>query len=98
MSNRARAGRVLTRHPEPGKQGVHIERAKYDRIRQVILETVRARQPIAFQELNREVKRRLTGSFDGSIPWYVATVKLDLEAGGQLRRVPGSRPQLLRLP
>ena len=29
--------------------------------------------------------------------WYVTTVKLDLEARGQLKRVPKSRPQRVKL-
>lgn len=32
----------------------------------------------------------------GSVSWYTTTVKLDLEARGELERVPGSRPQRLR--
>ncbi len=36
-------------------------------------------------------------SFDGSVMWYYTTVKLDLEARGEIRRVPGSRPQLIEV-
>jgi len=39
----------------------------------------------------------LQSSFDGSISWYVTTVKLDAEARGLIQRVPKSRPQRLRL-
>ena len=34
---------------------------------------------------------------EGSISWYVTTVKLDLEARGLIERVPRSRPQRLRM-
>ena len=43
------------------------------------------------------VEQRLAGGFDGSIKWYLETVKLDLEARGVIERVPKTRPQLLRL-
>jgi hypothetical protein len=35
--------------------------------------------------------------FEGSIPWYVTTVKLDLEARGVIERVPGPGEQKLTL-
>ena len=47
--------------------------------------------------LARAVEKDLRGTFEGSVTWYVTTVKLDLEARGTLKRVPNSRPQLVRL-
>jgi len=47
--------------------------------------------------LSRAVEKEVNGSFDGSVMWYVTTVKLDLEARGQIKRVPNSRPQLVKL-
>jgi hypothetical protein len=35
--------------------------------------------------------------FEGSVTWYVTTVKLDMEARGEVKRVQNSRPQLVRL-
>ena len=37
---------------------------------------------MTFYGLNDEVGRQLEGNFEGSIGWYVTTVKLDLEARG----------------
>ena len=91
------AERVLTSHPEPGKAGVNICKHKYDLIRGAILEAIRARGDIQFKELADAVRRRLSGGFEGSISWYVTTVKLDLEARGLIERIPKSRPQRLRL-
>jgi hypothetical protein len=90
--------RFLTLHPDPGKQGTNIDRDKYDLIRQAILESVRERGEITFQELTRAVRARVQDRFEGSVTWYVTTVKLDLEARGLLQRVPGSRPQRIHLP
>jgi hypothetical protein len=89
--------RIMTRHPELGKSGVNVDRQKYYVIREVILESMRAHDEITFKDLVRDVRRKLEGTFDGSISWYVTTVKLDLEARGIIERIPNSRPQRLRL-
>jgi hypothetical protein len=87
--------KILTLHPQ-GKSGVNISRAKYDTISWAIRDSLRTHQSMTFKELTDEVRRRLEGSFDGSISWYVTTVKLDLEARGVIERIPGSAPQRLR--
>lgn len=89
--------RQQTRHPDPGKEGVNILKSKYDQIRDSILEQLADRQPMAFSALVRAVEKDLEGEFEGSVPWYVTTVKLDLEARRRIERVPGGRPQKLRL-
>jgi hypothetical protein len=52
---------------------------------------------VRFADLEVLVKKRLPRAmFAGaSVLWYVTTVKLDLEARGLVRRVPGSSPQRL---
>ncbi len=86
----------MTRHPQ-GKAGVNISRAKYETIRAAILDSVSAAGEIGFKDLPAAVEAGLQEPFDGSIPWYVTTVKLDLEARGLLERIPGSGPQRLKL-
>jgi hypothetical protein len=88
--------KILALHPE-GKQGTNISKAKYNLIRQTILDIVGANESITFTELTTAVEEKLAGNFDGSIPWYTITVKLDLEARGEIERIPGSNPQQLRL-
>ena len=88
--------RVMTLHPQ-GKSGVNISRKKYDVIRRSILESVQAHREITFKDLTEDIRRKLEGRFDGSINWYVTTVKLDLEARGLIERIPGSSPQRLRM-
>lgn len=88
--------RIMTLHPE-GKQGVNINRKKYDIVRQSILTHLRAHGEMTFTELAENVRRKLEGSFEGSINWYVTTVKLDLEAREEIERIPKSSPQRLRL-
>lgn len=89
--------RFQTLNPDPTKNGVRIERYKYEQIRDAILETVNTHGEIRFRDLTREVESRLAGRFDGSVPWYVTTVKLDLEARGEIERVPYVTPQRLRV-
>ena len=87
---------IRTLHPEK-KQGVNISKEKYDIIRKAILSTMRTQKEITFMNLSRAVEKEVNGTFNGSVMWYVTTVKLDLEARGELKRVPNSRPQLVKL-
>lgn len=52
---------------------------------------------LTFKDLLTEVKQELEASFEGSVSWVVTTVKLDLEARGEIERIPGSSPQILQL-
>ena len=88
--------RIMTRHPQ-GKKGVNISRRKYDTMRDAIVGALAASGPMTHTQLVEDVEDRLAGGFDGAVKWYLETVKLDLEAGGVVERVPGTRPQLLRL-
>ena len=88
--------RIMTLHPA-GKQGVNIDKGKYDMVREAIEETLRAQPGITFSALTEEVGRRIGDVFDGSVSWYVVSVKLDLEARGVLERVDGRSPQRLRM-
>jgi hypothetical protein len=73
----------------PGKSGVNISKKKYDLVKNAIVESVRAKEEIAFKELTADVKQLCYLVRDDD--------KLDLEARGVIERVPGSRPQRLRL-
>ena len=88
--------KILTLHPD-GKQGVNISKEKYETIRQAILTILGDQGETLFKDLPAEVEQKLERGFDGSISWYVTTVKLDLEARGLITRVPKSSPQRLRL-
>lgn len=87
---------IRTLHPQK-KQGVNISKEKYEIIRKAILTTLRQHKEMPFMKLSREVEKEINGNFKGSVTWYVTTVKLDLEARGEVKRVPNSRPQLVRL-
>ena len=87
---------VRTLHPEK-KQGVNISREKYEIIRKAILAALRTQNEMTFMALSRAVEKEVNGTFEGSVLWYVTTVKLDLEARGAVHRVPNSRPQVVKL-
>jgi len=87
---------IRTLHPQK-KQGVNISREKYEIIRKAIMATLRAQKEMSFMNLSRAVEKEVNGTFEGSVNWYVTTVKLDLEARGTVKRVPNSRPQLVKL-
>ncbi|MGE5641702.1 MAG: DUF6958 family protein [Byssovorax cruenta] len=87
---------IRTLHPEK-KQGVNISKVKYEIIRKAILSTLHTQKEMTFMNLSRAVEKEVNGNFEGSVMWYVTTVKLDLEARGVVKRVQNSRPQLVRL-
>jgi len=87
---------IRTLHPQK-KQGVKISREKYEMIRKAILCVLETEKEISFMNLSRAVEKQVNGNFEGSVTWYVTTVKLDLEARGRIKRVLNSRPQLVKL-
>ena len=89
--------KILTLHPEEDKQGVNISRSKYDMIHQAIRDAIRSQGTISVKGLVSLVEYNLRNRFEGSIPWYVTTVKLDMEARGEIERIPGPGEQKIRL-
>ena len=73
----------MTLHPE-GLEGVNIERNKYEVMRDAIHQALKRDGRLKFKQLSRAVKDDLGERFDGSIGWYMTTVKLDLEARGEI--------------
>lgn len=87
---------ILTLHPDD-KQGVRILKRRYDAIKDAIMDVIAQEGEVSFKDLTTKVAERLLSTFDGSVNWYVVTVKLDLEARGMLARVPGASPQRLHM-
>lgn len=88
--------KFMTLHPQ-GKQGVNIDLGKYTTMKEAILAAVAEAGTLTFKKLNETVGERLNGRFDGSIAWYLTTVKLDLEARGIIERIPKTSPHQIRL-
>ena len=88
--------KIMTLHPE-GKSGVNIDKSKYDTIRSAVLEVLTEHETYPFNTLADEVAKKVGDSFEGSFGWYTTTVKLDLEARGEVERIPDQSPQMLRI-
>ena len=84
-----------------GKQPTRIDKWKYDLVRSAILEVVPSdERGVEFRDLSKLVAQQISPSHLGklgSVSWYTTTVSLDMEVKGEIERVPGSKPQSLRL-
>lgn len=88
--------KFLTLHPK-GKKGVNILKRRYDVIKIFILETIKTHGEITYESLNDMAVEQLSSTFDGKIPWYVVSVKLDLEARNIIERIPKTSPHKVRM-
>ncbi len=76
--------KIQTLHPDPNKKGVNIDRAKYDLVRKTVIASMADNPDLKPMQMFQEVGRRLKGKMEGSGAWYSVTVKLDMEARGEL--------------
>ncbi len=88
--------RIMTLHPQ-GKKGVNILKRRYDRVKNTLISILEESGEIEYKQLNDTAIKKMSGNFDGKIPWYVVSVKLDLEARKVIERVPGTSPHKVRL-
>lgn len=79
---------VLAINPDPTKHSVHIEKTKYEIVRDAILDNLLDYGPMTFKRLGDLVKEQLENDFDGSVMWYYTAVKEDMQARGEIRRAP----------
>lgn len=89
-------GKITTRNLD-GKQGMRIDADKYWAVREAILKTIDdAADDVALETVTENVEQIVGADFEGSVRWYVNIVKVDLEVGDIIERVPGESPQRLR--
>ncbi len=88
--------KILTLHPQ-GKKGVNISRSKYDTIKDFLLQKIEEHGEVTYSDLNDMAVDELSKTFDGKVPWYVVTVKLDLETRGIIERIPKTSPHKVRM-
>jgi len=87
--------RIHTLHPYGGK-GVNIPLSRYQTMSDAILSIFAETPEISYKELGLLVDKRLSGVLDGSIPWLMETVRLDLMARGIIIKI-SQNPVRLRL-
>ena len=88
---------ALALDPAPQAQFVRVDRARYDRVLESIIEILRMQGPMTFRHLGDLVEGLLQEDFQGSVSWYCAIVKWDLEACGALKPVPHSDPPQIEI-
>ena len=92
--------KVGCRTPAERRDGVtNIPKWKFDAIRGAIL-SVLAAGDTKWGDLTDAVRARLSANElarMGKLGWHVVSVKLELEVRGEIERVDGAKPQLLRL-
>jgi len=87
----------LSIQPDSVGQNLRIDQARYQAVHEAITENLRRYGSMTFTQLGALVEEQLQANFAGSITWYYTTVKLDMEARGEIRRVPNSRPQVVEI-
>jgi hypothetical protein len=96
----AHADTIQLVHPDREKIAPRIAKTKYDAVRTAILKAVPPNsEGVPFTGLADAVAMLLpatTLATLGSVGWYTTAVKLDLEARGEIERIPGTKPQRLR--
>ena len=93
--------RVVCETPTSGKKTTRIHKWKYDLLRGIILDILSdSADGVEFRSLPSLMEARISAEDKanlGSVSWYATTVKLDMEVKGDIVRVPGAKPQRLRL-
>ena len=96
----AAADRIQLRHPDRTKKMPRVDRQTYAVVRRTALATLPRTGPgVTWTEFRDTVARRLARAkgWDRTLNawWYTTAVKLDLEARGEIKRMPKSSPQRL---
>jgi hypothetical protein len=89
--------RIQLQQSGVARPGINVDQAKRDVIETAIIEALSRHEKLTFEDLARYVEQKLARKFDGSIRWYVTTVKLDLEARHVIERVKDRRREFVRL-
>jgi len=97
MSTGYETERITTLHPQ-GKHGVKLSAAKYRLMRKAIVSALRQGGPQTWSGLAERVEHDLADRFTGSVRWHYTTVKLDLEARGEITCDRSGKQMVISLP
>lgn len=87
--------KVQLKHPQ-GKKAISMSKEKYNLLKSGFLKYLRPNGQATFSNISRAIEKdfKTNGTkFQGSLPWYLEWVKLDLEARRIIKRVAGTSPQ-----
>jgi len=87
--------KIQLKHPT-GKKNVRIDKGEYGIIQKAISKSIKEKGELTHTEILDCVIKELKKNrikFKNSIGWYVESVKLDMEAGKIIERIPRTSPQ-----
>lgn len=85
---------IQLKHPK-GKKAITMETSKYDTLKNALMNYLKKKGVATHSEICEAViedfkKNRI--KFEGSIPWHIEWVKLDLEAKNEIKRIANTSP------
>ena len=86
--------KIQLRHPE-GKKAVSMEKEKYEVMKKTLLNCLSAKGPSTHTEILQAITEDFKQNsivFSGSLEWHMEWVKLDLEAGKEIKRIDQDSP------
>lgn len=86
--------KIQLKHPA-GKHAIRMDKSKYEVLRKAILKNLK-KDSLTHTELFNAVKTDFKDrkiKFEGSVEWYMESVKLDLEATKQIERLVEKPPK-----
>ena len=86
--------KIQLKHPY-GKKAVSIEKSKYDVLKEALLNHLRTKGESTHAEIIQTITEDFKKNkirFEGSIAWHMEWVKLDLEAGKEIKRIGDKSP------
>ena len=86
--------KVQLKHPK-GKKAIRMPKAKYDLLKPMVVKYLRSNGNATFSAMTSAIAKEFKTNgtkFEGSIPWHLEWVKLDLEARKIIKRVPNTSP------
>ena len=86
--------KIQLKHPA-GKKAVRMDKGKYDTLKKVLLNHLKAKGESSHSEIVRTITKDFKNTktkFVGSVEWHLEWVKLDLEARKEIKRVGEKAP------
>ena len=80
--------KIQLKHPQ-GKNAVRIDKTKYDVLKKAILNCLKNKRELTHTEMKNAIMddfKKNKIKFEGSVEWFMESVKLDLEASKTIER------------